>query len=91
MSADANSNQLLETHIGWAHFRLGQYDEARSHLERAAVLVGEDPIVFEHLGDLYVVLGRLEEARSIYTRALELDAENAAALREKLRRLETSR
>ncbi|MGB5515630.1 MAG: tetratricopeptide repeat protein, partial [Thermoanaerobaculia bacterium] len=46
--------------LGWAHFQLGQYEEARGFLERAASLVGDDPVVYEHLGDLYVVLGRLE-------------------------------
>ncbi len=73
--------------LGWAHFRLGDYQEARSHLERAAVLVGEDPVVLEHLGDVYAALGEVEDALRLYKQALDLDAENAAALRDKLRRL----
>ena len=73
--------------LGWAHFQLGQYEEARGFLERAASLVGDDPVVYEHLGDLYVVLGRLEQAREVYERALDLEADNAAVVRGKLDRL----
>jgi len=73
--------------LGWTHFRLGNYEEARGHLERAADLVGEDPVVFEHLGDLYVVLGDLEKAREVYERALALDSENTEQVRRKLEEL----
>ena len=73
--------------LGWAHFQLGQYEEARGFLEKAATLVGDDAVVFEHLGDLYVALGSLEEARIHYERALGLEAENSAAVRDKLNRL----
>lgn len=73
--------------LGWAHFRLGQYEEARGFLERAASLVGDDPVVYEHLGDLYVALGRLEQAREVYERALDLEADNAMVVRDKLNRL----
>jgi tetratricopeptide (TPR) repeat protein len=73
--------------LGWAHFQLGQYEEARGFLEKAAALVGDDAVVLEHLGDLYVALGSLEEARIHYERALGLEAENSSAVREKLNRL----
>ena len=74
--------------LGWAHFRLGNYEEARNHLERAARLVGEDAVVFEHLGDLYVVLGRPDDAGDFYRRALALEDDNAAEVQRKLERLE---
>jgi tetratricopeptide (TPR) repeat protein len=70
--------------LGWTHFQLGNYEEARGHLERAADLVGDDPVVFEHLGDLYVVLGDLEKAREVYERALALEADNTEQVRRKL-------
>jgi tetratricopeptide (TPR) repeat protein len=70
--------------LGWTHFQLGNYQEARGHLERAADLVGDDPVVFEHLGDLYVVLGDLEKAREVYERALALEADNIEQVRRKL-------
>ena len=70
--------------LGWAHFQLGNYEEAQGFLERAAVLVGDDPIVFEHLGDLYVAMENFEAARQVYQRAIDLDADNAHQVRQKL-------
>ena len=74
--------------LGWAHYRLGQYEEARDHLERAVQLEGADATIYEHLGDTYRALGRLEEARGHYRRALDLDGDNAAAVARKLDELE---
>jgi Flp pilus assembly protein TadD len=81
-------NGAFADSLGWAHFQLGQYEESQRFLERAAELVGNDPVVFEHLGDLYVALGRLDQAREVYQRALDLEADNAQAVRDKLSRLE---
>lgn len=73
--------------LGWTHFQLGQYEEARGHLERAARLVGDDATVLEHLGDVYSALGQPGEAREFYQRSLALDGENASQVREKLDQL----
>jgi len=81
-------NGAFADSLGWAHFQLGQYEESQGFLERAAELVGNDPVVFEHLGDLYVALGRLDQAREVYQRALDLEADNAQAVKDKLSRLE---
>ena len=37
--------------LGWAHFRLGNFEEATKHLERAVELKPEDPTINDHLGD----------------------------------------
>ena len=70
--------------LGWTHFQLGQFAEAQGHLERAAVLVGEDPVVFEHLGDLYLAIGESGKAREVYERSLALEGENVEEVRRKL-------
>jgi tetratricopeptide (TPR) repeat protein len=75
--------------LGWTYFRLGSYEEARTHLERASGLVGEDAVVLEHLGDVYSALGRPVEAAEQYRRALALKGENAAQVEEKLLQLGT--
>lgn len=77
--------------LGWAHYQLGQYDEARGYLERAAKIVGDDAIVFEHLGDLYRALDEVQDAREAYERSLDLDGENASQVRQKLERLGAER
>ncbi len=39
--------------LGWAYFRLGNYEEATKQLERAIELKPEDPTINDHLGDAY--------------------------------------
>ena len=56
VALDPNNGAYLDS-LGWAYFQIGQYEEAREHLERAALLVGDDAVVFEHLGDLYLAAG----------------------------------
>lgn len=75
--------------LGWAHFQLGDYEEARRHLEQAALLVEEDAVVLEHLGDVYEALGRRDEALELYRRSLVLGGENAPRVETKLRELDT--
>lgn len=70
--------------MGWVLYQLGRYDEARRHLEWAALLVDDDPTILEHLGDVYSVLDRLEEAHRAYSQALTLGADDEDSLRRKL-------
>ena len=48
--------------LGWAHFRLKDYEEAVKFLERAVELRPEDPTITDHLGDAYWMAGRKNEA-----------------------------
>lgn len=77
--------------LGWAHYQLGQYEEARGYLERAARIVGSDAVVLEHLGDLYLALGQVEDARQSYQRSLALQDENASQVQQKLEQLDGGR
>jgi tetratricopeptide (TPR) repeat protein len=61
--------------LGWAYYRLGDYDDAVRYLERAVELEPGDPILNDHLGDAYWRVGRLREARFQWLRALTLDPE----------------
>ena len=72
--------------LGWAHYRLGQYEDAARELEWAAELTPDDPEIIDHLGDAYWRTGRRLEAGFEWSRALSLDPdkEMAASLREKL-------
>ena len=49
--------------LGWAHYKLSQYDEAVDELERAVTLMPSDPTINDHLGDAYWQVGRRLEAR----------------------------
>ena len=59
--------------MGWVLYRLGDYEEAVQHLERAVELRPLDPIISDHLGDAYWKVGREHEARFQWRRALSLD------------------
>ena len=56
--------------VGWAFYRLGQYDKAVEWLERAIEQKGDDATIIEHLGDAYWHVGRQREARFQWERAL---------------------
>ena len=72
--------------LGWAAYRLGDFEEAVRQLERAVELVAGDPIINDHLGDAYWQVGRSHEARFQWRRVLTLDPEDdlAAQVRRKI-------
>ena len=59
--------------LGWAHYRLGEYDDAVRELERAVELKPADPTINDHLGDAYWRVGRELEATFQWKRALSND------------------
>ncbi len=73
--------------LGWAHYRLGNYEEATKQLERAIELKPEDPTINDHLGDAYWRVGRVLEAKFQWAHARDLkpDAEELPNIEEKLK------
>lgn len=61
--------------LGWAHYKLGQYEKAVEELEKAVELRPEDPVLNDHLGDAYWKVERKREARFQWSHALSLDPE----------------
>ncbi len=61
--------------LGWAYYRLGNYEDAVKHLERAIELKPEDPTINDHLGDAYWRVGRVLEARFQWSHARDLKPE----------------
>jgi tetratricopeptide (TPR) repeat protein len=61
--------------LGWAYYRIGNYDEAVKQLERAVDLKPEDPTINDHLGDAYWRVGRTLEAKFQWTHARDLKPE----------------
>ncbi|MCW5748081.1 MAG: tetratricopeptide repeat protein [Alphaproteobacteria bacterium] len=56
--------------LGWAYYRLGQYEQAVLLLEKAIQLKADDATIVEHLGDAYWHVGRRREAGFQWERAL---------------------
>jgi tetratricopeptide (TPR) repeat protein len=61
--------------LGWAFYRIGNFEDAVKHLERAIDLKPEDPTINDHLGDAYWRVGRTLEARFQWAHARDLKPE----------------
>jgi len=70
LAFEPNNGAYLDS-LGWAYFKLGNYDLAEENLTKATVHMGSDPTVQEHLGDLYQKTGRLKLAAAHWERAVE--------------------
>lgn len=85
VAIEPNSGAYIDS-LGWAHYQLGDYEEAVGHLEHAASLEPGDPTITDHLGDVYWRLDRKIEAGYQWRRVLELEPDDAlrAAVETKL-------
>src|SRR3984885_1723711 len=61
--------------LGWAYFRIGNFEDAVKNLERAIDLKPEDPTINDHLGDAYWRVGRTLEAKFQWSHARDLKPE----------------
>ena len=64
--------------LGWALYRMGEYEDAVVKLERAIELQPDDPVINDHLGDAYWRVNRINEARFQWRRSLGLKPEPEA-------------
>ena len=65
--------------LGWAYFKMGQYELAEENLRQAVERDQTDPTVHEHLGDLYEKTGRIRLAAAQWQLSLADYAKSAAA------------
>ena len=86
MKLEPNSGAIVDS-LGWAHYKLGQYNDAKTKLEDAVELSPSSATIIDHLGDVYWKLGRKREAGYQWERALEFDPtdEERAVIRVKLK------
>ncbi|WP_376705948.1 tetratricopeptide repeat protein [Mesorhizobium sp. ISC25] len=80
------SDGYIVDSLGWAYYRLGQFDDAVREMERAVSLKPEDPVLNDHLGDAYWRVGRKLEATFQWNQARDLkpDPDVLATLQQKL-------
>jgi tetratricopeptide (TPR) repeat protein len=65
--------------LGWAYFKLGQYELAEENLRQAVERDQTDPTVHDHLGDLYEKTGRIRLAAAQWEISLYEFSKSAAA------------
>lgn len=78
-----SSGAIIDS-LGWAYYRLGDYQQALLYLERAVELLPASAILNDHLGDVYWRIGRRIEARFQWQRALGLSPDDPSALQAKI-------
>ncbi len=73
--------------LGWANFRIGNYEEAVKDLDRAVELKPDDSTINDHLGDAYWRVGRVLEAHFQWSHAKDLnpDPEELPKIEQKLK------
>lgn len=72
VSTNPNDGYIVDS-LGWALYKLHEFDEAVIVLEQAAELSPNDPEINDHLGDAYWRAGRKREARFQWTIAGTVD------------------
>lgn len=63
---------FLDT-LGWIYYMQGRYAEALKELQKASIMVEDDPSVWEHLGDTCQKLGNRDAAVAYWKKALKLE------------------
>ena len=76
-SAARPENGNIIDSVGWARFRLGDYEGALRDLEYAVELEPGAPEIYDHIGDVLWRLGLHKEARFQWERVLTLDPDNS--------------
>ena len=69
------SDGYIVDSLGWAHYKLGHYQEAAEELEKAIDLKPADPVVNDHLGDAFWRVNRRIEARFQWNHARDMQPE----------------
>jgi Flp pilus assembly protein TadD len=74
LAAEPENAAYLDS-MGWVHFRLGNYSQARDELLKAVKDPNrQDATIWDHLGDVYDKLGEKEEAIKAWLKALEIES-----------------
>ena len=70
-----NDGNVIDS-LGWAYFKVGDFEKAVENLERAVELQPSVAEINDHLGDVYAAVDRTLEARYQWERVLTLEADD---------------
>ncbi len=77
------NNCYIHDSLGWAYYRLGEFEKARKELESAISLAPKDPFIYDHLGDVYLQLLLPGKALNSYKEAYILFSSQEKKMRVK--------
>jgi tetratricopeptide (TPR) repeat protein len=66
---DPQNGAYLDS-LGWAQFKLGNYESSEEFLRKAEVRNSTDPTIQDHLAELYAKTGKLKQAVAHWERAM---------------------
>lgn len=72
------SNPAYLDTYGWVLYQLGEFDKARTYLERCIARGGGNATHYEHLGDVMEQLGFIDEAVHAWQEAMRRDPERTS-------------
>jgi len=75
ITAEPDNSAYLDTY-GWIFYRLGDYRNAATYIEKSVATGKASAVVHEHMGDVYLKLGQKERALEWWKRAQNMDAHN---------------
>jgi tetratricopeptide (TPR) repeat protein len=75
---DPTNGAFLDS-LGWAYFKLGEYELAEEKLRQAVDRSQSDPTVHDHLGDVYEKTGRIRLAAAQWELSLAGFTKSSAA------------
>ncbi|MGE3316693.1 MAG: tetratricopeptide repeat protein, partial [Planctomycetaceae bacterium] len=88
VAAEPDNAAYLDS-MGWVLFKLGKYEEALPHLEKAiSKPTGSDATIWEHLGDCYEKLNKADKAHEAYEKAIKDAKEDSRPDEKLIQRLE---
>ena len=79
-----NDGYIIDS-LGWAHYRLGNYELAVNYLEQASEVLPGDSTINDHLGDAMWRVGRRVEAYFQWQRALTLGSDDEVEIIEAIK------
>lgn len=86
LARQPENSSIMDT-LAWVYYQLGNHSEAWKLIKKCVVKGVDDAVIWEHYGDIAIAVGDSTRARTGYLRALELEPENKAEIRKKLRNL----
>ena len=70
---NTENDPYITDSIGWAYYKIENYELAEEYLKKAVQLMPDDPIVNDHYGDVLWQLNRKLQARYFWENVLTLE------------------
>jgi tetratricopeptide (TPR) repeat protein len=70
LALDPDNGAYLDS-LGWAFYKLNDFEKAEKYLLRAVEIEKNDPVIHDHLGDLYYKTGDHQKALDYWSKSID--------------------